>query len=471
MATESKSVETKSMETRSVETRSVETKSVETKSVETRSVLIACYLAMLSVGDNSTAIMAALPTMKSDLQFGPTTVEWVVNSYLLAAAIFIILGGEAADRFGPRLSSTIGVALFAIASLLIAVAPNGLVVIGARALQGLGAALAVSGTLAAVTQASADSERAGAIGGWTAFLMLGFSVGPLVGGLVTHYVGWRFNFWLNVLIMVPAAIILVRRHDGRDRERRRPDWLGLGLLALFMVTLIPGLQALRIVGSAPLGAIAFLAVAAIALAVLIRVETRRPQPLVDFSLFAKPNFAFASTLIFLLMFEIVTFLLYYNLFAQAPQGFGMSPIAAGFSLAPLSVALFGFARAAPWCGATLGLRPMLVGASLLLVSGCTILWIAQAEKAFLLLMFGLSVVGVGIALPYASAPRIGLEALSPTQTGKGSGVLNSCSFLGGTVGVTLGGIAFAVTGFSGVLALLGLSGMLAAALSLRLRAG
>src|SRR5215472_17135665 len=155
-----------------------ESKSVEAKSVATKFVLVACYLAMLSVGDNSTAIMAALPTMKSDLQLGPAAVEWVVNAYLLAAAVFIILGGDAADRFGARLSSTIGVVLFALAPLFIAVALDGIVVIGARALQGLGAALAVAGTLAAVTEASEPSERAGASGGWTAFLMLGFSIGP-----------------------------------------------------------------------------------------------------------------------------------------------------------------------------------------------------------------------------------------------------------------------------------------------------
>ncbi len=437
---------------------------------QSKSVLVACYLAVLSVGDNSTAIMAALPTMTSDLQLEPTIVEWVVNSYLLAAAIFIVLGGDAADQFGARRSSTTGVVLFAVASLLIAIAPSGLVVIGARALQGLGAALAVAGTLAAVTEASAESERAGSIGAWTGFLMLGFSIGPLVGGLVTHYAGWRFNFWLNVAIMVPAALILALNPDGRSHQRRAMDWPGLGLLALFMVTLIPGLQALRTVRSSPLAAIALLAVAAVALVILIRVETRRAQPLVDFSLFAKSNFSFASALIFLLMFQIMTFLLYYNLFAQAPGGLRMSPVAAGFSLTPLSVALFGFARAAPWCAGALGLRPMLVGTSLLLVLGCMILWLAQAENAFVLLMFGLLVVGVGIALPYASAPRIGLDALPRTQAGKGSGMLNSCSFLGGTVGVTLGGIAFAVMGFPGVLALLMLSGALAAALSMRLRA-
>jgi len=146
-----------------------------------RLVLIACCLAMLSVGENSTAIMAALPAMTSSLHLGPATVEWAVNAYLLASAVFIMLGGEAADQFGARRSSAAGITLFALASLIIAIAPDGVVVVGARALQGLGAAFAVAGTLAAVTEAATESERAGAIGAWTGFLMLGFSIGPLVG--------------------------------------------------------------------------------------------------------------------------------------------------------------------------------------------------------------------------------------------------------------------------------------------------
>jgi MFS family permease len=149
-------------------------------------VLIACFLAILAVGVNSTAIMAALPAMASSLRMRPATVEWAVNAYLLASAMFIIMGGEAADRFGARLSSAVGCALFALASLMIIAAPNGMLVVGARALQGLGAAFAVPGTLAAVTQAVTDAERAKSIGAWTGFLMLGFSIGPLAGGVVTH---------------------------------------------------------------------------------------------------------------------------------------------------------------------------------------------------------------------------------------------------------------------------------------------
>jgi MFS transporter, DHA2 family, multidrug resistance protein len=162
-------------------------------------------------------------------------------------------------------------------------------------------------------------------------------------------------------------------------------------------------------------------------------------------------------------------LLYFNLFAQAPEGLGMSAIAAGLSLMPLSLALFGFARAAPRLGAAVGVPTMMVGGSLLLALGCAIAWISQTSGGFVLLMLGLFAAGAGIALPYASTPRIALATLAPTQTGKGSGVLNSCSFLGGTVGVTCGGLVFGHAGFVGVLALVGLSALAGAALSWRLR--
>jgi hypothetical protein len=435
-----------------------------------RLVLIACCLAMLSVGENSTAIMAALPAMTSSLRLGPATVEWAVNAYLLASAVFIILGGEAADQFGARRSSAAGIALFALASLIIAIAPDGVVVVGARALQGLGAAFAVAGTLAAVTEAAPESERAGAIGAWTGFLMLGFSIGPLVGGVVTHYAGWRVNFWLNVLAMLPAGLALWLHPRTGGRQTNRVDWLGLGLLAVFMVMLISGLHALATARSAPQAAIVPLVLAAIAFAALLWAETRHRRPLLDFGLFSSQNFALACLLAFLLMFDIMTLLLYYNLFAQAPDGLDMTAVAAGLSLMPLSVALFGFARAAPWLGAAVGLRRMMVGGSLLLALGCAIAWASLLGAGFTVLMLGLFAAGAGIALPYASAPRIGLAALLQTQAGKGSGVLNSCSFLGGTVGVTGGGIVFGLAGFGGVLVLVGLSALVGGCLSMRLRA-
>ena len=431
-------------------------------------VLSACCLAMLSVGDNSTAVMAALPAMSRDLQLDSAVVEWVVNAYLLAAAAFILLGGEAADRYGARRSSTAGIALFALSSLIIAVAPSGLVVIGARGLQRLGGAFAVAGTLAAATE-SPESERAGAIAAWTGFLMLGFSIGPLVGGAVTHYAGWRFNFWLNVVAIAPAAILLAMRPGPPGRKADTLDWLGVGLLAVFMLALIAGLRALPAIRSVPLATIVPGALAIISFVALICAERRHPRPLLDFNLLAQANLIAACAMAFVLMFGIMTLLLYYNLYAQAPEGLGMSAVAAGLSLLPLSVALFGFARAAPRLSASIGLRRMLAGGWLLFALGCLLLWASLAQAQPAMRYVGLFAIGAGIALPYASAPRIALAALPPTQSGKGSGLVNTCSFLGGTVGVTGGGIVFALEGFAGVVMLLGLSALVGMGLALRVR--
>jgi predicted MFS family arabinose efflux permease len=270
--------------------------------------------------------------------------------------------------------------------------------------------------------------------------------------------------------MIPAATALWLR-PGIGGGRRGPiDWLGLGLLAVFMVMLISGLHALPVARSDPKVAIAPLGLAAVAFAVLLRVETRHRRPLLDFGLFGNRNFALACALVFLFMFDIMNILLYYNLFAQAPDGLAMTPIAAGVSLMPLSLAFFGFARAAPWLARRIGMKQMMVGGSLLLAGGCVVARMSLAEAGLSVLMLGLFAAGAGIALPYASTPQIGLAVLARTQTGKGSGVLNSCSFLGGTVGVTCGGIVFGLYGFGGVVALVGLSALVGAGLSLRLRA-
>ena len=189
-------------------------------------VLIACCLAMLSVGENSTAIMAALPEMTRSLELGPATVEWAVNAYLLASAIFIILGGEAADQFGPRRSSAGGIALFALASMMIALAPNGAVVIGARALQGFGAAFAVAGTLAAVTEAAPEAKRAGAIGAWTGFPDAGLQHRAARGrrldalcGMASGVLAERCGDGAG-----GAGAVAESRHRGHERPSRWTGW-------------------------------------------------------------------------------------------------------------------------------------------------------------------------------------------------------------------------------------------------------
>ncbi|HKF60285.1 MAG TPA: MFS transporter [Dongiaceae bacterium] len=436
---------------------------------ESRLVLIACYLAIFAVGENSTAIMAALPAMSARLGLGRAEVEWAVNAYLLASAAFIILGGRAADGFGARRSSAAGVLLFALASLIIALAPDGAAVIAARALQGLGAAFAVAGSLAAVAEAVPEAGRAAAISGWTGFLMLGFSIGPLLGGAVTHYAGWRVVFSLNLAMMLPAGLALAAKPGAPGREAGGVDWPGLGLLVLFMVTMVSGLQALARFAQAPWDAILLLLVAVVALLLLYRTERRRDHPLLDFALFQNRRFTLAVLIASLMMFDIMTLLLYYNLFAQSLRGLALTPIAAGLSLVPLSVALFGFARVAPRIAEAVGLRRMMVGGGLILVLGCAIAVVSLAVAGPVLRVIGLFAIGAGIALPYATAPRLGLAALPETEAGQGSGVISACTFLSATIGVTGGGIVSGFAGFAGVLLLVALAALASAALSLRIK--
>src|SRR5262245_8230892 len=185
---------------------------------------------MLAVGANGTAIMAALPSMRTELVLSSAGVEWAVNSYLVVSAAFIVLGGQAADRFGARLASMVGLALFGVASCLIASAGTEAVLLAGRALQGLAAAFAVPSTLAAVDTGVPPERKAMAIGAWTGFLMLGFSTGPLLGGTITHVASWRVIFWLDVPLMLTAIAGLaaagatIARADSTPG--RRADWVG-----------------------------------------------------------------------------------------------------------------------------------------------------------------------------------------------------------------------------------------------------
>jgi DHA2 family multidrug resistance protein-like MFS transporter len=388
---------------------------------------------MLSVGTNSTAIMAALPVMQTELSLSSAGVEWAVNAYLVVSAAFIVLGGQAADRFGPQLASIAGLALFAVASCIIAAAFEQTVLLLGRALQGFAAAFAVPGTLAAVNTRAAAEHKAAAIGAWAGFLILGFSIGPLLGGALTHVTSWRYIFWLNVLLMLTATagLALAGSTLARDGDRRRPrmDWIGFVLLAAVMVSLVFGLHGLAHTLAAPLTVIGPFVLAAVAFALLLLAESRVKAPLVDLSFFARSGFVMGVGIGSLSMFSVMSLLLYFNLFAQSRDGLGLSALGAGVTLLPLSVALLALALSAPAIAARLGMRSAMTGGMALIPFASAIIGFAISNGAMVLLALGFLVMGVGLAVPYALAPRLALSVLPAAQTGQGSGVVNACTFL------------------------------------------
>jgi MFS family permease len=422
---------------------------------------------MLAIGANGTAIMAALPTMQTEFSLSPSGVQWVVNAYLVTSAACIVLGGEAADRFGGRLASIVGLALFGVASSILAIADSQAALLAGRTLQGLAAALAVPCTLAEVNASAAPERRAGAIGAWTGFLMVGFSIGPLLGGAVTHFIGWRVIFWLNALLMVIAitGMAFGKNKRAEATQGRRVDWSGFILLAAVMVSLVFGLNAVAHAGKGPLPAIGWFALAAAAFRLLLYVEMRAEAPLVDLSFFTRRGFVLGVIIGSLSMFSMMTLLLYFNLYAQSREGLGLTSLQAGALLLPLGAALLALALSASAVAARVGLRNAMTGGSALIAIGSATIGLAIAQGGMALLAIGFDVIGAGLAVPYALAPRLALSALSPTQVGQGSGVINACTFLGGSAGIAGGASASALGGFLAVLAMIALAAMLSAAIS------
>lgn len=432
-------------------------------------VLWSSCLAMLAVGANSTGIMAALPLMRSELSLTPAGVQWAVNAYLVMSAACVVLGGRAADRFTARLTSIVGLAVFGAASLIIATAETQTILLAGRALQGLAAAFAVPGTLAAINASSAPERRGAAIGAWTGFLMLGFSIGPLFGGSVTHILGWRMIFWLNIPFMLLAVAGLARANKtgapGTDPRAPRDDWTGFVLLATFMVSLVFGLHALPHAATAPLSATGPFVLALAALALLLVVESRTAAPLLDPAFFSRGGFAIGTAIAALAMFCIMSLLLYFNLYAQSRQGLDLTALEAGALLLPLSGALLALALSASALAARVGPGNAMMGGTALIVVASAILWAAVATGAMILLAIGLFVMGAGLAVPYALAPRLALSALPPSQAGQGSGIVNASTFLGGSIGVAGGAMADLAAGFDGVLMMIALAGVVGMALS------
>src|SRR5262245_24487543 len=375
-------------------------------------VLWSSCLGMLAVGANSTAIMAALPSMRTELSLSAAGIEWAVNAYLVVSAAFVVLGGQAADRLGARLASMIGCALFGVASCIIAASGTQVELLGGRALQGLAAAFAVPSTLAAVDASAGPERRTAAIAAWTGFLMLGFSIGPLLGGVLTHFTGWRVIFWLNVLLMLTAiggmasagSATTVRRSGA---ESRRTDWIGFVLLATLMVSLVFGLHALPQALAAPLPVIGSFVVAVVALVLLLSVETRVKAPLLDLSFFRRRSFVMGLAIASLAMFSIISLLLYFNLYAQSSQGLGLTALEAGAALLPLSAALLGLAVSAAAVTARVGLRNAMTGGTALIAIASAIIGVAVSGggmvREIVLLAIGFFAMGAG-ALCLGTAP-------------------------------------------------------------------
>ena len=404
-----------------------------------RWILVAGGLAVGLAFLDETAVVTALPTIQREFNATSAELQWVMGAYLLALASLIVAAGRLADLFGRRRLLLIGTGLFALGSILCALAPGEELLIAFRALQGMGGAFLIPLGIANATAALPDERRGWAIGiistGATVFLALG----PLIGGALVELASWRGIFLINLPALAVIALVALRSlPETRAPDRVPLDLAGLALLIGGLVALVFGLLGAQERGPTAPGTLALVGAGLVLLAALAVVERRKRAPLIDLRLLGAPAVAGSLIALFAIQFAILGLTVYLTLYLQ--HGLGFAPALAGaltlptVLVAPLLSAYVGRMtdRIGPrgLVAGSMLLAALALGAIALLAGGRGV---AALLPAFL--MFG---VARPIATVAASAGAVG--AIRSEDRGLASGLVTEARQLGAVLGVAVLGL-------------------------------
>ncbi|MFD8235226.1 MFS transporter [Streptomyces sp. NPDC059696] len=382
---------------------------------------------------DSTVVNVALPRIGRDLDANLSALQWTVNAYMVTLAGLILLGGALGDRFGRRRVFVVGVAWFAVASLLCGIAPNAGVLIAARALQGVGGALLTPGSLALIQASFHPDDRGRAVGLWSGFGGIGAAVGPFVGGWLVDGPGWRWVFLLNVplaLVCVPVALRHVPE-SGDGSAHGRFDVLGaaLGALALALVT-----YALIEAGDGG-WAVAVSAVAGPAAAVaFVVVERRRPDPMMPPDIFASRQFTAVNLVTLCVYAALGGFFFLAALQLQVVVGY--SALAAGTALLPTTALMLLLSARSGELADRIGPRiPLTVGPLLCAAGMLLMLRVGPGASYLTDVLPALLVLGLGMVTLVAPLTATVLGSVSVVRAGLASGINNAAARAAGLMAV------------------------------------
>jgi EmrB/QacA subfamily drug resistance transporter len=407
------------------------------RSREGRLVLVAAILGSGMAFLDGTAVNVALPAIEKDLHTSFAGLQWILNGYLLALAALVLPGGALADRLGRRKIFLAGVVWFAIASILCGVAPSIGALIGARILQGIGAALLVPASLALIQGAYAVEDRGEAIGAWSGFSGLTTIIGPLLGGWFSDAITWRLVFLINpVLALVTFFIAWRSAPESRDSQAEPPDIggtiaaaLGLGGIVFALIE-GPGMGWGHgaVIGAAILG---ILGVAA-----FLVVELRSDHPMLPLHYFRRVRFAGVTAASVMIYFALGG--LMFLLALQLQQVLGYTALKAGASLAPVTLILLILSPIAGRLAARIGPQvPMTVGSLVAAVGVALMSRIVAGVSYTETILPAVMVFGVGLGLTVAPLTAAAMSAMDDAHAGLASGVSNAVTRVAQLLSVSL----------------------------------
>jgi EmrB/QacA subfamily drug resistance transporter len=257
--------------------------------------LLCCAGATFLIMLDTNIVAVSLPSIARDLHGEWTDVEWVVSAYVLPFAALLIPAGSLADRVGRKRTLLLGLVVFTVASVLCGLAPSLAALNGARSLQAIGAALQLSGALGVIAFGFKPHERDRVFAIWGTVMGLTPSLGPLVGGLVTSYLGWRWAFFVNIpLGIVLVAVVSASAEESRDPKRERLDFLGIVLFSTGLFSIVWALIAANKVGWGTASTIIKLTTGSVLLLGFVLAERKHPRPMIDLALFRDRKFVLPS---------------------------------------------------------------------------------------------------------------------------------------------------------------------------------
>jgi EmrB/QacA subfamily drug resistance transporter len=408
-------------------------------------VLVLASAANLMVGLDALVVSTALTEIGRELGASIEALEWTVNAYALSFAAFLLTAAVLGDRFGRRRLFVAGLVLFVAASSACALASSIGWLIAARAVQGVGAAIVMPLALAQISTAFPPERRGWALGIYSSIAGLSAVLGPIVGGVVTEGLAWRWIFWVNLPIGLVAAALAVARLRETFGAKEAIDLPGLVLATGGAFGLVWGLVRANAAGWGSLEILSSLAGGALLVLLLVAWELRSAQPMIPMRFFQLRAFAAGNAAMFFLNGAFMSALFFMAQFQQAALGAG--PLTAGLRLLPWGVAVILGARNAVGFAKRFGdASAIALGLAVQAAGLAWIALIADPGMAYAGMILPMILTGAGFAVAVTIAQKAVVGAVAMPDIGKASGTLSTIRQLGGAFGVALTVVVFARAG-------------------------